>query len=77
MLHPEQNRVVSVRECARSQGFPDRFIFSGNILDKHRQVGNAVPPLMAKALGKQIVIALKNTVLPDNLDSCSSSHLPY
>lgn len=76
MLHPEQNRVVSVRECARSQGFPDRFIFSGNILDKHRQVGNAVPPPMAKALGKQIVIALKNTVLPDKFDTCSSSHLP-
>lgn len=38
MLHPEQHRVVSVRECARSQGFPDTYRFFGNILDKHRQV---------------------------------------
>ena len=40
MLHPEQNRVVSVRECARSQGFRDTYRFFGNILDKHRQVSN-------------------------------------
>ena len=39
VLHPEQHRVVSVRECARSQGFPDAYRFYGNILDKHRQVG--------------------------------------
>lgn len=38
MLHPEQHRVVSVRECARSQGFPDTYRFFGNVLDKHRQV---------------------------------------
>lgn len=38
VLHPEQNRVVSVRECARSQGFPDTYRFFGTILDKHRQV---------------------------------------
>lgn len=38
MLHPEQTRVVSVRECARSQGFPDTFRFFGTILEKHRQV---------------------------------------
>ncbi|KAJ8934705.1 hypothetical protein NQ318_008503 [Aromia moschata] len=51
VLHPEQNRVVSVRECARSQGFPDRFKFFGNILDKHRQVGNAVPPPFSSCCG--------------------------
>lgn len=38
MLHPEQHRVVSVRECARSQGFPDTYRFFGTILDRHRQV---------------------------------------
>ena len=38
VLHPEQHRVVSVRECARSQGFPDAYRFFGNITDKHRQV---------------------------------------
>ncbi|XP_011402705.2 PREDICTED: DNA (cytosine-5)-methyltransferase 1-like isoform X1 [Amphimedon queenslandica] len=54
VLHPEQHRVVSVRECARSQGFPDTFRFFGTILDKHRQVGNAVPPPLAKAIGLEI-----------------------
>lgn len=54
VLHPEQHRVVSVRECARSQGFPDSFRFFGNILDKHRQVGNAVPPPMAFWIGQEI-----------------------
>ena len=38
VLHPEQHRVVSVRECARSQGFPDTYRFFGTILDRHRQV---------------------------------------
>ena len=54
VLHPEQHRVVSVRECARSQGFPDWFRFYGTILEKHRQIGNAVPPPMGMALGHEI-----------------------
>ena len=54
VLHPQQHRIVSVRECARSQGFPDEFKFSGNMLDKHRQIGNAVPPPLAKAIGLEI-----------------------
>ncbi|CAB3236806.1 unnamed protein product [Arctia plantaginis] len=58
ILHPEQNRVVSVRECARSQGFPDTYIFAGSIQDKHRQIGNAVPPLLGAALGREIKKAL-------------------
>uniref|UniRef100_A0A8C0IYS0 DNA (cytosine-5)-methyltransferase n=1 Tax=Chelonoidis abingdonii TaxID=106734 RepID=A0A8C0IYS0_CHEAB len=51
VLHPEQHRVVSVRECARSQGFPDTYRLFGNILDKHRQV---VPPPLAKSIGLEI-----------------------
>ncbi|XP_075758636.1 DNA (cytosine-5)-methyltransferase 1 isoform X2 [Pelodiscus sinensis] len=54
VLHPEQHRVVSVRECARSQGFPDTYRLFGNVLDKHRQVGNAVPPPLAKSIGLEI-----------------------
>ena len=54
VLHPDQNRLVSVRECARSQGFPDTYKFYGTALEKHRQVGNAVPPPMGKAIGLQI-----------------------
>ncbi|XP_050512373.1 DNA (cytosine-5)-methyltransferase PliMCI [Diabrotica virgifera virgifera] len=62
VLHPEQHRVVSVRECARSQGFPDKFRFCGNILDKYRQVGNAVPPLLGLAIGKEFVKAYRKTM---------------
>lgn len=58
VLHPEQHRVVSVRECARSQGFKDSFVFCGSILDKHQQIGNAVPPPMSKAIGYEIIKAI-------------------
>ncbi|CAD0201424.1 unnamed protein product [Chrysodeixis includens] len=62
VLHPEQNRVVSVRECARSQGFRDTYIFAGSVQDKHRQVGNAVPPPLGAALGREIKIALAASI---------------
>ncbi|XP_067140282.1 DNA (cytosine-5)-methyltransferase 1-like [Centruroides vittatus] len=55
VLHPEQHRVVSVRECARSQGFPDSYRFFGIITDRHRQIGNAVPPPLATAIGYEIL----------------------
>ncbi|KAG8228423.1 DNA (cytosine-5)-methyltransferase 1-like [Ladona fulva] len=42
VLHPEQNRVVSVRECARSQGFMDSYQFYGNITDKYRQAAEGL-----------------------------------
>ena len=53
-------RLVSVRECARSQGFPDLYKFYGSALDKHRQIGNAVPPPMGRALGLEIREAMAN-----------------
>ncbi|CAI5459956.1 unnamed protein product [Closterium sp. Yama58-4] len=60
-FHPEQDRIVSVRECARSQGFPNWYRFAGNIQAKHRQIGNAVPPSLALALGLQLRKALLET----------------
>ncbi|XVE83441.1 hypothetical protein DITRI_Ditri16bG0089000 [Diplodiscus trichospermus] len=57
-FHPEQDRILTVRECARSQGFPDSYQFSGNIQHKHRQIGNAVPPPLAFALGRKLKEAI-------------------
>ena len=61
VVHPDQDRLMSVREYARSQGFKDNFKFAGTIRDKHREIGNAVPPPMGKAIGLEIRKAiLKN-----------------
>jgi DNA (cytosine-5)-methyltransferase 1 len=54
-FHPVQDRVLSVREAARIQSFPDRFQFTGSVGDQYAQVGNAVPPLLAKAVGETIL----------------------
>jgi DNA (cytosine-5)-methyltransferase 1 len=53
--HPEQDRALSLREAACLQTFPRSFRFAGSLLSKGRQVGNAVPPLMAKAIGQAIM----------------------
>jgi len=53
-----QKRAISVREAARLQSFPDSFAFSGNMGDCYRQIGNAVPPLMAWAIAAELLRSL-------------------
>ncbi len=60
VVHPEQHRVVSVRECARSQGFHDSTKFAGTNKERYRQIGNAVPPPLGKALGIAFLYAYVN-----------------
>lgn len=52
--HPYLDRAITPREAARIQSFPDSFIFYGNKCSICKQIGNAVPPLLAKAIGKSI-----------------------
>lgn len=68
ILHPFINRAISPREAARLQSFPDWYQFAGPYVafhsakeqDKYEQIGDAIPPLLAFALAKELIIALEN-----------------
>ena len=57
--HPTQNRCITVREAARIQSFPDSFVFYGTKTSQMKQVGNAVPPMLANAVGLAIKSVLE------------------
>lgn len=53
-VHPAQDRCLTIRECARLQGFPDEFEFCGSAADQIKQIGNAIPPLLAETFARHI-----------------------
>lgn len=57
-----QGRVISVREAARLQSFPDGFIFAGTMNPAFRQIGNAVPPMMAREMAKAMMTSLNDVL---------------
>ncbi|MCT7492322.1 DNA cytosine methyltransferase [Aliarcobacter cryaerophilus] len=58
--HPFLNRAITPREAARIQSFPDSFIFEGNKSSVCKQIGNAVPPLLGRAIGEHILREMKS-----------------
>lgn len=57
--HPDETRPFTVREYARIQSFPDDWEFCGSIGEQYKQIGNAVPVILAKKLGEQMVISMQ------------------
>jgi len=53
-VHPTKDRCLTMRECARLQGFPDEFEFCGSAADQIQQIGNAIPPMLAEVFARHI-----------------------
>lgn len=64
-FHYSQDRAFTVREAARIQSFPDRYIFTGSRVAQFEQVGNAVPPMLGRAVGNSIrsVLSVEGSAL--------------
>jgi DNA (cytosine-5)-methyltransferase 1 len=78
-IHPKKNRAISIREAARLQTFPDSFIFMGTKDAQYQQIGNAVPPLLGRAVAEKVLEYLGVSV-EEKLESALKAdkrHVPY
>jgi len=73
-LHPVQDRPITHREAARLQSFPDSFIFKGSKTEIAKQIGNAVPPLLAKAIAGQVIQSLCGDVTKNDAQESPAIH---
>lgn len=69
-IHPSQNRILSNREAARLQSFPDGFVFKGSKASQFKQIGNAVPPLLARYVSSLIKPHLQSYNFVDLFAGC-------
>ena len=72
-IHPYEDRVITVREGARLQSFPDWYVFHGGRTSQYRQIGNAVPPLLAYEVGKAVAHALQELDARKGARSCTQT----
>ena len=86
LIHPTEDRPLSVEEYRRIQGFPDNWHIEGPILEQYKQIGNAVPVPLAKAIGDRIIADDNGETLPTiegfkysryhNTDEVNWEHIP-
>ena len=69
-IHPTEPRGISVREAARIQSFPDDFYFACSMGAAYKQIGNAVPPLLAYAVAKSVRPAFEEDKSNENCGNC-------
>ena len=68
LCHPTEERPLSIEEYIRIQTFPEDYIFSGNTLDKYRQLGNAVPCDFGQVIGRHLIDFDKGKLKGGNTD---------
>ncbi len=65
LAHPVENRPLSIQEYRRLQGFPDDWVLCGKLLDKYKQIGNAVPVPLGEAVGRLLIDLMEGRDIPD------------